>query len=290
MIIRKGMTEIERIADAGTVVAETIAHVGERIEPGITTLELDRIAEDFIHARGGVPTSLGYRGYPRAICISVDEVVVHGIPDERVVEDGNLVTIDVGVTLDGAIADSAYTFGVGSVDAEAQRLLDVGQDALAAGIAEARLGNRIGDISHAVQRVVEAAGFSVVRSLVGHGVGRHYHEDPTRPELRRPGQRAPPLGGHDHRDRADDHGRQPRGLAGRRRLDDLDGGRVAGRPLRAHGGDPARRPAHPHAARPRRPTSVGHNVVRCRTEVRHRGSAKVSDPARRPVGRARISA
>ncbi len=183
MIIRKGMTEIERIADAGTVVAETIAHVGERIEPGITTLELDRIAEDFIHARGGVPTSLGYRGYPRAICISVDEVVVHGIPDERVVEDGNLVTIDVGVTLDGAIADSAYTFGVGSVDAEAQRLLDVGQDALAAGIAEARLGNRIGDISHAVQGVVEAAGFSVVRSLVGHGVGRHYHEDPHVPNF-----------------------------------------------------------------------------------------------------------
>ncbi len=188
MIIRKGMTEIERIAGAGTVVAETIAHVGERIEPGITTLELDRIAEDFIHARGGVPTSLGYRGYPRAICISVDEVVVHGIPDGRVVEDGNLVTIDVGVTLDGAIADSAYTFGVGSLDAEAQRLLDVGQDALAAGIAEARLGNRIGDISHAVQGVVEAAGFSVVRSLVGHGVGRHYHEDPHVPNFGDPGR------------------------------------------------------------------------------------------------------
>ena len=170
------------------MVGETIAHVGERIEPGITTLELDRIAEDFIGARGGVPTSLGYRGYPRAICISVDEVVVHGIPDGRVVEDGNLVTIDVGVTLDGAIADSAYTFGVGSVDAEAQRLLDVGQDALAAGIAEARLGNRIGDISHAVQRVVEAAGFSVVRSLVGHGVGRHYHEDPHVPNFGDPGR------------------------------------------------------------------------------------------------------
>ena len=183
MIIRKGTAEIDRIAAAGAVVAETIAHVGECIEPGRTTLQLDRIAEDFIRAQGGIPTSQGYRGYPRAICISVNEVVVHGIPDDRVVEDGDLVTIDVGVTLDGAIADRAYTFGVGQIDADAQRLLDVAQDALAAGIAEARLGNRIGDISHAVQTVVEGAGFAVVRSLVGHGVGRHYHEDPHVPNF-----------------------------------------------------------------------------------------------------------
>ena len=188
MIIRKGGAEIDRIAAAGAVVAETIAHVGERIEPGRTTLELDRIAEDFIRGKGGIPTSQGYRGYPRAICISVNEVVVHGIPDDRVVEDGDLVTIDVGVTLDGAIADSAYTFAVGQLDAEAQRLLDVAQDALAAGIAEARLGNRIGDISHAVQVVVEGAGFAVVRSLVGHGVGRHYHEDPHVPNFGEPGR------------------------------------------------------------------------------------------------------
>jgi methionyl aminopeptidase len=188
VIIRKGGAEIDRIAAAGAVVAETIAHVGERIEPGRTTLELDRIAEDFIRGKGGIPTSQGYRGYPRAICISVNEVVVHGIPDDRVVEDGDLVTIDVGVTLDGAIADSAYTFGVGPLDAEAQRLLDVAQDALVAGIAEARLGNRIGDISHAVQVVVEGAGFAVVRSLVGHGVGRHYHEDPHVPNFGEPGR------------------------------------------------------------------------------------------------------
>jgi len=183
VIIRKGSAEIARIATAGMLVARTISHVGERIEPGITTLELDRIADDFIRENGGVPTSLGYRGYPRAICISVNEVVVHGIPDERVVGEGDLVTIDVGVTLDGAIADSAYTFGVGAVEPEAQRLLDVCQDALAAGIAEARLGNRIGDISHAVQVLVEDAGFSVVKSLVGHGVGRHYHEDPHVPNF-----------------------------------------------------------------------------------------------------------
>ena len=188
MIIRKGAAEIDRIARAGDVVAETIAHVGERLEPGITLLELDRIADAFIRARGGIPTSLGYKGYPRAICISVNDVVVHGIPDDTVVEEGDIVTIDVGVTLGEAIADSAYTFGVGAVDAESQRLLDVCQDALAAGIAEARLGNRIGDIANAVQTVVEDSGFSVVKSLVGHGVGRHYHEDPHVPNFGDPGR------------------------------------------------------------------------------------------------------
>jgi methionyl aminopeptidase len=188
MIIRKSAAEIDRIASAGALVAETISHVGERIVPGITTLELDRIADEFIRANGGVPTSQGYKGYPRAICISTNDVVVHGIPDGAVVDDGDLVTIDVGVTLGSAIADSAYTFGVGSIDAESQRLLDVCQDALAAGIAEARLGNRIGDISQAVQTVVEGAGFSVVKSLVGHGVGRHYHEDPHVPNFGDPGR------------------------------------------------------------------------------------------------------
>ncbi len=188
MIIRKGAAEVDRIARAGDVVAETIAHVGERLEPGITLLELDRIADAFIRARGGTPTSLGYKGYPRAICISVNDVVVHGIPHDEVGEDGYLDTIDVGVTLGEAISDSAYTFGVGTVDAESQRLLDVCQDALAAGIAEARLGNRIGDIANAVQTVVEDSGFSVVKSLVGHGVGRHYHEDPHVPNFGDPGR------------------------------------------------------------------------------------------------------
>jgi methionyl aminopeptidase len=188
MIIRKSAAEIDRIARAGALVAETISHVGERLEPGVTTVALDGIADAFIRSKDGVPTSLGYKGYPRAICISVDDVVVHGIPDETVVEEGSLVTIDVGVTLEGAIADSAYTFGVGVLEPDAQRLLDVCQDALAAGISEARLGNRIGDISHAVQLVVEGAGFSVVKSLVGHGVGRHYHEDPHVPNFGDPGR------------------------------------------------------------------------------------------------------
>ena len=189
MIIRKGPEEMERIARAGELVAATIAHVGDHIEPGITTGELDDIAGAFIAAHGGTSASKGYHGtYPAEICISPNSMVVHGIPGPYRVADGDLITIDVGVVLDGAIADSAYTYGVGSIDGEAQRLLDVCQDALAAGIAEARLGNRIGDISHAVQTIVEGAGFSVVRSLVGHGVGRYYHEAPHVPNYGRPGR------------------------------------------------------------------------------------------------------
>jgi methionyl aminopeptidase len=188
VIIRKSEPELARIGKAGELVAETIAHVGERIAPGITTGELDDVADAFIRERGGVPTSQGYKGYPRAICISVNDVVVHGIPGPLAIAEGDLVTIDVGVTLDGAIADSAYTFTVGEVDERTQRLLDTCQDALWAGIGQARPGNRVGDISHAVQVVVEAAGFSVVRSLVGHGVGRHYHEDPHVPNFGLPGR------------------------------------------------------------------------------------------------------
>jgi methionyl aminopeptidase len=188
MIIRKSPREIEKMAATGALVAETIAHVGGLIRPGVTTEELDDAAGGFVREHGGVPTSEGYKGYPKAICISVNDVVVHGIPDGLAVSDGDLVTIDVGVTLDGYIADSAYTFGVGDIEPEDQRLLDVAQDALAAGIAEAVVGNRVGDVSHAIQEVVESGGFSVVRSLVGHGVGRYYHEDPHIPNFGQPGR------------------------------------------------------------------------------------------------------
>ena len=189
MIIRKGPEEIERIACAGGLVAATIAHVGDHIHPGITTGELDTIAGAFIAEHGGTSASKGYHGtYPAEICISPNAMVVHGIPGPYRVADGDLLTIDVGVVLDGAIADSAYTFGVGAIDAEARRLLDTCQEALAAGISQARPGNRIGDISSAVQTVVEGAGFSVVRSLVGHGVGRHYHEDPHVLNFGQPGR------------------------------------------------------------------------------------------------------
>ncbi len=188
MIIRKSQREIEKMAATGALVAETIAYVGGLLRPGVTTDELDAAAGTFIREHGGIPTSEGYKGYPKAICISPNDVVVHGIPDEFVVSDGALVTIDVGVTLDGYIADSAYTFGVGEIEADDRRLLDVAQDALSAGIAEAVVGNRVGDVSHAIQTVVEAAGFSVIRSLVGHGVGRHYHEDPHIPNFGEPGR------------------------------------------------------------------------------------------------------
>ena len=188
MIIRKSAGEIERMAAAGQLVADAITHVSEQLEAGVTTGELDRIAEAFIRGRGGIPTSMGYKGYPAAICISPNEVVVHGIPGRYVVKEGDIVTIDVGVTLDGMIADSAHTFGVGELDPEARRLLEVAWRARGAGIEQARAGNRVGDISHAVQVVVEEGGFSVVRALVGHGVGRHYHEDPHVPNFGEPGR------------------------------------------------------------------------------------------------------
>jgi methionyl aminopeptidase len=188
LIIRKSIQEIEGMARAGELVAETIALLGEHLQPGITTGELDRIADEFIRERGGVPTSKGYRGFPAATCISPNSMVVHGIPGEHRVDEGDLISVDVGITLDGLVADSAYTFAVGEVDEEAQRLLEVGKQALEAGIAQAQAGNRVGDISHAVQEVVERAGFSVVRSLVGHGVGRSYHEEPQIPNFGDPGR------------------------------------------------------------------------------------------------------
>jgi methionyl aminopeptidase len=188
LIVRKSAAEIDGMARAGELVAETIALVGEHVQPGITTGELDRLAEEFIRERGGVPTSKGYRGFPAALCISPNAMVVHGIPGEYRVEDGDLISVDVGITLDGLVADSAFTFAVGEITPEARRLLEIGREALTAGIAAARPGNHVGDISHEVQRVVEGAGFSVVRSLVGHGVGRSYHEDPQIPNFGTPGR------------------------------------------------------------------------------------------------------
>jgi methionyl aminopeptidase len=188
VIIRKSAAEIEGMARAGQIVADTIALLGEHAQPGITTAELDLIADEFIREQGGIPTSKGYRGFPAATCISPNAMVVHGIPGKHRVGEGDLISVDVGVTLDGLVADSAYTFGIGAVDEESQRLLTVGKDALAAGIAQARAGSRVGDISHAIQEVVEGAGFSVVRSLVGHGVGRSYHEEPQIPNFGDPGR------------------------------------------------------------------------------------------------------
>jgi methionyl aminopeptidase len=188
VIIRKSAAEIEGMARAGALVHETLQLCAEQLEPGVSMLELDRIAEEHIRVRGGVPTSKGYKGFPAALCISPNSMVVHGIPTDYRAEEGDLISVDLGVTLEGLVADSAVTLGVGEIDAEAQRLLDVCQEALAAGIEQARPGNHLSDISHAVQTVVEEAGFSVVRSLVGHGVGRRYHEDPQVPNFGPPGR------------------------------------------------------------------------------------------------------
>jgi methionyl aminopeptidase len=193
MIIRKSPQEIEQMARAGRVVVDALMLVGEHVRPGVTTAELDAIAEEFITDQGGYPTFKGYRGYPAATCISPNEMVVHGIPGPYELGDGDLVSVDVGVTLDGFVADSAYTFAVGEISAEAERLLEACQAALAAGVEQCRAGNRLSDISHAVQQATESAGFSVVRSLVGHGVGRSMHEDPQIPNYGEPG-RGPLLG------------------------------------------------------------------------------------------------
>jgi methionyl aminopeptidase len=177
VIIRKSQSEIETMARAGEVVAATLALIGENIRPGVTTAELDELAEECVVSQGGYPTFKGYRGYPAATCLSPNSMIVHGIPGPFELGDGDILSVDVGVTLDGFVADSAYTFPVGEISVDAERLLETGQ-----------AGNRLSDISHAVQQVTEAAGFSVVRSLVGHGVGRSMHEDPQIPNYGAPGR------------------------------------------------------------------------------------------------------
>ncbi len=188
MIIRKSKAEIEGMARAGELLNETLQLCADALEPGVSMLDLDRIADEHIASKGGHPTSKGYKGFPNALCISPNSMIVHGIPSAYRAREGDLISLDLGVTLDGLVADSAITVPVGEISPEAQRLLDVCQAALAAGIDAAQEGNRLSDISHAVQTVVEAAGFAVVRSLVGHGVGRSYHEDPQIPNYGPPGR------------------------------------------------------------------------------------------------------
>ena len=188
MIIRKSPAEIEQMAESGRVVADVIALLAEHMQPGVTTAELDELAEEHIRARGGVPTFKGYRGYPASICVSPNAMVVHGIPGEYELKSGDVVSVDVGVTLGGFVADSAWTFGVGETSPEAEQLMQATRAALDAGIEQARSGNRVGDISAAVQRSAEGAGYSVIRSLVGHGVGRSMHEEPQIPNYGDPGR------------------------------------------------------------------------------------------------------
>ncbi len=177
-IILKSPQEIRRMRQAGIIVAHTLDMLAERIRPGISRRQLDIWAHEFIVSRGGYPTFKGYRGYPASICVSVDSEVVHGIPDERILEEGQIVSLDVGVTYRGWIADAAVTVPVGNVSPEAQRLIAVCRGALEKGIEKAIAGNHLSDISAAIQQYVEANGCSVVREYVGHGVGRSMHEEP----------------------------------------------------------------------------------------------------------------
>lgn len=184
MVILKSLQEIERIHKAGLVVADVLREIRQLVKPGVSTLALDEFAEQFIRAAGAKPAFKGYRGYPRTICASVNDQVIHGIPSKQVVlKTGDLVSIDVGAVVDGFYGDAAVTVPVEMVTAEAERLVRVTEEALARGIAEARPGNRLYDISAAVQRHVEANGFSVVREFVGHGIGRSLHEDPQVPNF-----------------------------------------------------------------------------------------------------------
>jgi methionyl aminopeptidase len=191
MILRKSAAELDVMQQSGAIVADAHALLGEQIRPGVTTGELDGIVDEFIRSRRGVPTFLGYQGpypYPASICASLNDVVVHGIPNDEPLSEGDVLSVDVGVTYEGFVGDSAYTYKVGEVDGEAERLLETCEAALWAGIEKARSGAHLSDISHAIQAVTEDAGFSVVRSLVGHGVGRDMHEDPQIPNFGAPGQ------------------------------------------------------------------------------------------------------
>jgi methionyl aminopeptidase len=186
LVYLRNPTEIEAIRAAAGLVARTLEMLGSEIRPGRTTGELDRLAETFIRDHGGSPAFKGYRGFPASICPSVNDEVVHAIPGPRPLEAGDVIGIDVGVEKDGFFGDAAYTFPVGEVSEGAARLLQVAREALLKGIAQACAGNRVGDISHAIQSHAETNGFSVVRSLVGHGIGRQMHEEPQVPNYGSP--------------------------------------------------------------------------------------------------------
>jgi methionyl aminopeptidase len=188
VIIKKSPQEIEKMAHAGVILVATLAMLKDSIRPGVTTGELDDLAERFIRSRGAIPTFKGYRGFPGSICASPNAMIVHGIPGPYRLQRGDIVSIDVGVTLDGWVADAARTFAVGKIGAHVQNLLDATAESLHAGVAQCLPGNRMGDVSSAIQAVAEGAGLSVVRSLVGHGIGRSMHEDPQVPNYGRPGR------------------------------------------------------------------------------------------------------
>ena len=187
MIYLKTEEEVELLRENNLLVSATLAEVGKHIKPGVTTLELDRIAEEFIRSHGAVPGFLGYGGFPNTLCVSVNENVVHGIPSNYALKEGDIVSVDCGTIMKGFYGDSAYTFGVGEIAPEVEQLLRVTKESLLKGVEQAVAGNRVGDISAAVQAHAERYGYGVVRELVGHGLGRKMHESPEVPNYGRSG-------------------------------------------------------------------------------------------------------
>lgn len=182
----KNEEELRLLRESNRIVAQVLANLGEAIKPGVTTGELDSMAEMLIRERGAIPAFKGYRGFPASLCTSVNEEVIHGIPGSRRLKEGDIISLDIGVWLNGYYGDAAITVPVGKADADAARLLTVTEKALYEGISEARVGKRIYDISHAIQSCVESNGFSVVRDFVGHGIGRDLHEEPQIPNFGEP--------------------------------------------------------------------------------------------------------
>ena len=189
MIVLKTSRELSIMRKAGKISQKALRLAGEAVEPGVSTWEIDRVARKYIESQGAVPSFLGYGGFPASACISVNNVVIHGIPSKRqIIKAGDIVSIDIGAMFEGFNGDNAYTFACGEISAEAQRLLDATRESLYEGIKQATAGNRLGDIGSAVQRYVEARGYSVVRDFVGHGVGAKLHEDPSVPNYGTPGR------------------------------------------------------------------------------------------------------
>jgi len=191
VIVKKSPEQIDKMAAAGDILVRTLELIERKIRPGVTTKDLDVAAERFIRSQGATPAFKGYRGFPGSLCTSPNSMVVHGIPGDYRLSKGDVLSVDCGVILDGWVADAARTFAVGSISPTARKLLRTTEASLFAAAAQCRPGNRLGDVSHAVQKVVEAEGLSVVRSLVGHGIGRDMHEDPQIPNYGAPGKGIP---------------------------------------------------------------------------------------------------
>ena len=188
MIIIKNSQQIEYMKRAGKVVSDTLARIEEVIKPGISTVEIDKLAEKIILKQGAKPSFKGYSGFPASICASVNDEVVHGIPNTRILQDGDIISIDCGAMLDGYHGDAARTFAVGKISLQAAKLIKVTEESFFQGVKKAIIGNRLTDISYEIQKYIESFGFSVVRDYVGHGIGRSIHEEPEIPNFGRPGR------------------------------------------------------------------------------------------------------